>query len=332
MGGSTTPTQQIKSLPFGYTFTAGAIAGVTELLCLYPLDVVKTRIQLQGKVAIPGQESYTGMVDCFQKIIKTEGFGRLYRGLVPPLMLEAPKRAVKFAANDFWATTYKGLTGSDKLTQNLSLLTGMSAGATESIVVVPFELVKIRLQDRNSSYKGPLDVIMRTVKTHGIFGLYGGLESTFLAQRGELMFELFSLPLVMFDRVDCLLSWWNGGYFASIFKIRAMMPKADSKSREILNNFISGSIGGCLGTMVNTPFDVVKSRIQNTVVLPGEKPKYGWTYPAILTIAKEEGTGALYKGFIPKVLRLAPGGGVLLVVVEIVTGYFRKQLGPPYSV
>ncbi|KAI9616030.1 hypothetical protein H4Q26_011282 [Puccinia striiformis f. sp. tritici PST-130] len=295
MGGSTTPTQQIKSLPFGYTFTAGAIAGV------------KTRIQLQGKVAIPGQESYTGMVDCFQKIIKTEGFGRLYRGLVPPLMLEAPKRAVKFAANDFWATTYKGLTGSDKLTQNLSLLTGMSAGATESIVVVPFELVKIRLQDRNSSYKGPLDVIMRTVKTHGIFGLYGGLESTFWR-------------------------WWNGGYFASIFKIRAMMPKADSKSREILNNFISGSIGGCLGTMVNTPFDVVKSRIQNTVVLPGEKPKYGWTYPAILTIAKEEGTGALYKGFIPKVLRLAPGGGVLLVVVEIVTGYFRKQLGPPYSV
>ncbi|KAA1068890.1 hypothetical protein PGT21_004948 [Puccinia graminis f. sp. tritici] len=83
--------------------------------------------------------------------------------------------------------------------------------------------------------------------------------------------------------------------------------------------------------MVNTPFDVVKSRIQNTVVLPGEKPKYGWTYPAIVTIAKEEGLGALYKGFIPKVLRLAPGGGVLLVVVEVVTGYFRKQLGPPYS-
>ncbi|KAA1103923.1 hypothetical protein PGT21_004657 [Puccinia graminis f. sp. tritici] len=146
-----TPTP-LKSLPFGYTFTAGAIAGVTELLCLYPLDV---------------------------KIIKTEGFGRLYRGLVPPLMLEAPKRAVKFAANDFWATTYKRLTGSDKLTQNLSLLTGMSAGATESIVVVPFELVKIRLQDRNSSYKGPIDVVLKTVKSQGIFGLYGGLESTF---------------------------------------------------------------------------------------------------------------------------------------------------------
>uniref|UniRef100_A0A0S1MKM6 Uncharacterized protein n=1 Tax=Phakopsora pachyrhizi TaxID=170000 RepID=A0A0S1MKM6_PHAPC len=91
-----------KPLPFIYTFSAGAIAGVTELLCLYPLDVVKTRIQLQGKVEILGQENYTGMVDCFKKIIKAEGFGRLYRGLLPPLMLEAPKRAVKFAANDFW--------------------------------------------------------------------------------------------------------------------------------------------------------------------------------------------------------------------------------------
>ncbi|WAQ89397.1 hypothetical protein PtA15_11A84 [Puccinia triticina] len=263
------------------------------------------------------------MVDCFQKIIKTEGFGRLYRGLVPPLMLEAPKRAVKFAANDFWATTYKGLTGSDKLTQNLSLLTGMSAGATESIVVVPFELVKIRLQDRNSSYKGPLDVVMKTVKAQGIFGLYGGLESTFW--RHVFVFFLSSFRIL-------LDFWWNGGYFASIFKIRAMMPKADSKTREVVNNFISGSIGGCLGTMVNTPFDVVKSRIQNAVVLPGEKPKYGWTYPAIVTIAKEEGAAALYKGFIPKVLRLAPGGGVLLVVVEVVTGYFRKQLGSPYSI
>ncbi|CAH7685566.1 mitochondrial carrier domain-containing protein [Phakopsora pachyrhizi] len=297
-----------KPLPFIYTFSAGAIAGVTELLCLYPLDVVKTRIQLQGKVEILGQENYTGMVDCFKKIIKAEGFGRLYRGLLPPLMLEAPKRAVKFAANDFWGTTYKTLLGTDKVTQNLALMTGMSAGATESIVVVPFELVKIRLQDRNSTYKGPLDVVMRTIRAQGVLGLYGGLESTFWRH-----------------------VWWNGGYFASIFKIKAMMPKPNSKSREITNNFISGSIGGCIGTMLNTPFDVVKSRIQNSTVLPGQAPKYGWTYPAIALVAKEEGLSALYKGFLPKVLRLAPGGGVLLVVVEVVTGFFRIRLGPPYA-
>ena len=52
-------------------------------------------------------------------------------------------------------------------------------------------------------------------------------------------------------------------------------------------------------------------------------PKYNWTYPAIMTIAREEGVAALYKGFVPKVLRLAPGGGVLLLVVEFTLGVFR---------
>lgn len=52
--------------------------------------------------------------------------------------------------------------------------------------------------------------------------------------------------------------------------------------------------------------DVVKSRIQ--LLGTGE-----WTFPAVIRVAREEGVGALYKGFAPKVLRLAPGGGVLLL-------------------
>ena len=58
--------------------------------------------------------------------------------------------------------------------------------------------------------------------------------------------------------------------------------------------------------------------------MPGVKPKYNWTYPALVTIAREEGVAALYKGFVPKVLRLAPGGGVLLLVVEFTLGVFRQ--------
>ena len=44
----------------------------------------------------------------------------------------------------------------------------------------------------------------------------------------------------------------------------------------------------------------------------------------LLTIMREEGPAALYKGFAPKVLRLAPGGGILLLVVEFTLGVFRK--------
>lgn len=67
--------------------------------------------------------------------------------------MEAPKRATKFAANDEWGKVYRNLFGQAKMNQSLSILTGASAGATEAFVVVPFELVKIRLQgNTNTSF------------------------------------------------------------------------------------------------------------------------------------------------------------------------------------
>lgn len=71
----------------------------------------------------------------------------------------------------------------------------------------------------------------------------------------------------------------------------------------------------------------MKSRIQGAEKVAGVAPKYNWTYPALITIAREEGFAALYKGFVPKVLRLAPGGGVLLLVVEFTLGVFRQGMG-----
>jgi len=288
-----TGAKRVKPLPFIYTFTAGALAGCTELLTLYPLDVVKTRMQLEkGK----GQ---FGMIGMFKDIIAKEGFSRLYRGIVPPLMLEAPKRAVKFAANGYWGNLFTS-NGAIPMTQSVAIYTGCMAGATESIVVTPFELVKIRLQDKASTFKGPMDVIKQTIKKEGVLAMYSGMEATFWRH-----------------------FWWNGGYFGSIFQIRSLLPKAQSKSGELANNFISGAIGGAIGTALNTPFDVIKSRIQMQGT--GE-----WTYPALVKTAREEGFAALYKGFTPKVLRLAPGGGVLLLVVEALSSVFRKSLGPPY--
>ena len=48
------------------------------------------------------------------------------------------------AANDYWGKVFLKLTGEKKMNQQLAILTGSSAGATESFVVVPLELVKIK--------------------------------------------------------------------------------------------------------------------------------------------------------------------------------------------
>lgn len=143
-----------------------------------------------------------------------------------------------------------------------------------------------------SKYNGMLDCIGKIIRQEGVMAMYQGLESTIW--RHVL---------------------WNSGYFGCIFQIRALLPANPNKDKSVQmrNDLISGSIGGTVGTILNTPMDVVKSRIQNSPRVAGGVPKYNWAWPAVATVAREEGFGALYKGFLPKVLRLGPGGGILLV-------------------
>lgn len=190
------------------------------------------------------------------------------------------------------------------MNQSLSVLTGATAGATESFVVVPFELIKIRLQDKAQAgrYTGLIDCLVKTVKAEGPLALYNGLEST--VWRHVL---------------------WNAGYFGCIFQVRALIPAAKDKTGQVRNDLISGAVGGTVGTMLNTPADVVKSRIQNSPRVKGAIPKYNWALPSMGLIYKEEGFAALYKGFWPKVLRLGPGGGILLVVFTGMMDFFRDM-------
>jgi hypothetical protein len=70
-----------------------------------------------------------------------------------------------------------------------------------------------------------------------------------------------------------------------------------------LSHIYPGALAGTFGTILNTPADVVKSRIQNQ---PKDMPrKYNWTIPSLAIIAREEGPRALYKGFVPKVFYLS---------------------------
>ncbi|ORX56796.1 mitochondrial carrier [Hesseltinella vesiculosa] len=286
---------QEQPLPFHFQFLAGAIAGISEISIFYPLDVVKTRAQLSSGASV-------GIVETLKGIVSKEGFSTLYRGIAAPVFVEAPKRATKFAANEQYTIMYKKMFGLEKVTQPLAIATGVSAGITEAILIVPFELVKVRMQDpRNASkYTSTMNAVTTIMKKEGVLAIFNGLEATMWRH-----------------------AVWNGGYFGTIFKIKDMLLKAQTKNEQLANNFIAGTLGGTFGTILNNPLDVVKSRIQG---YSGEGPKkYNWAIPSLAIVAKEEGMGALYRGFTAKVLRLGPGGGVLLVVFESVSAFMRKN-------
>lgn len=62
---------------------------------VYPIDLVKTRMQNQRTGSFIGELMYRNSFDCFKKVVRHEGVFGLYRGLVPQLMGVAPEKAIK---------------------------------------------------------------------------------------------------------------------------------------------------------------------------------------------------------------------------------------------
>lgn len=293
MAANTNATVPRRGLTFGEQLFAGGVAGVTEIVCAFPLDVVKTRQQITSA-------SSSSLLKSLSTMIRTEGLG-MYRGIAAPILIEAPKRAIKFTANAQYGPMWQNVLGVSRATQLSSALAGVSAGVTEAVVIVPFELIKIRMQ--NPAYKGlytsTMNCLQRVVSEEGVAALTVGMEATLWRHAA-----------------------WNGMYFGSIHAIKARLPAAKSKPARLWWDFVAGTVAGTLGTMLNTPFDVVKSRRQNA--RPGEM-KYNWTFPALATIAREEGGKALYKGFVAKVARLGPGGGILLLVYNVISDFLTSM-------
>ena len=89
----------VQLLESAYRFTLGSIAGATGATAVYPVDLVKTRMQNQRTGSYIGELMYRNSFDCFKKVIRHEGVFGLYRGLIPQLMGVAPEKAIKLTVS-----------------------------------------------------------------------------------------------------------------------------------------------------------------------------------------------------------------------------------------
>ncbi|XP_040917455.1 mitochondrial 2-oxodicarboxylate carrier [Toxotes jaculatrix] len=280
---------------------AGGSAGLVEICLMHPLDVVKTRFQIQRGTSDP--TSYKSLGDCFRTIFRNEGIFGFYKGILPPILAETPKRAVKF----FTFEQYKKLLNLTPLSPGLVLcVAGLGSGLTEAVVVNPFEVVKVSLQANRDSFKeqpSSFAQARRIIKSDG-FGLKGlnkGLTST-LGRHGV----------------------FNMIYFGFYFNVKDAIPVNPDPTLEFLRKFTIGLVSGTISSCVNIPFDVAKSRIQGPQPVPGEI-KYRTCFQTMALVYREEGYLALYKGLVPKIMRLGPGGAVMLLVYEYVSGWLQRN-------
>lgn len=83
-----------------YNFVLGGIAGGIGAFAVYPIDLVKTRLQNQRSTVV-GEILYRSPWDCVKKVYGNEGGIRgFYRGVMPQLVGVAPEKAIKLTVND----------------------------------------------------------------------------------------------------------------------------------------------------------------------------------------------------------------------------------------
>ncbi|PIO32883.1 hypothetical protein AB205_0079460, partial [Aquarana catesbeiana] len=69
----------LQAAESAYRFMLGSIAGAVGATAVYPIDLVKTRMQNQ-RSSFVGELVYKNSFDCFKKVLRYEGFFGLYRG------------------------------------------------------------------------------------------------------------------------------------------------------------------------------------------------------------------------------------------------------------
>ncbi|CAB0041963.1 unnamed protein product [Trichogramma brassicae] len=298
---STMPSKRSWAKEAVIQIGSGGSAGFVEVCIMHPMDLVKTRFQIQVKTNKSDPTYYTGIWDCLKKMYRNEGFFAYWKGIVPPILVETPKRAVKFFTFEQYKQFF--LFGSTTPTPVTFMCAGLSAGFTEGLLVNPFEVIKVQLQsDRKHIKNTPstMAVTKEIIRKHG-FGLNGlnkGLTATLM--RNGL---------------------FNGFYFGFYHSTKAYIPQSQDFMTDFLTKAGLGFCSGSLASCLNIPFDVAKSRIQGP-----EGHKYKGTLKTIQIVYATEGFRALYKGLLPKVIRLGPGGAIMLVVYDYMHEYLVSVL------
>ncbi|KAL7136204.1 hypothetical protein ABFS83_10G013700 [Erythranthe nasuta] len=294
-----------KSIPPYMKALSGSLGGVVEACCLQPIDVIKTRLQLDRT------GSYKGIIHCGSTIAKTEGVRAMWKGLTPFATHLTLKYALRMGSNAVLQSGFKDLeTG--KISHHGRMLSGFGAGVLEALVIVtPFEVVKIRLQQQKGlshellKYKGPIHCARTIVREEGLLGLWAGASPTVM-RNGTNQAAMFTAK----NAFDGVL--WN-------------KHEGDGKALLPWQSMISGFLAGTVGPVCTGPFDVVKTRLMAQSRSSSGEMKYKGMFHAIKTIHTEEGIRALWRGLLPRLMRIPPGQAIMWTVADQITGFYERK-------
>ncbi|XP_972193.1 solute carrier family 25 member 35 isoform X2 [Tribolium castaneum] len=297
-------------------FIIAGVAAVGAGFFTNPLEVLKTRMQLQGELHAKGQYTvhYRNIIHASYTIAKHEGFLSLQKGLSPALW-------VQFILNGVRLGIYQSLEDRGLILNSeggtvfyKSVLAGGVGGVAGQIACSPVFLVKTHLQTQGSEniavgfqhkHRGMVEGLRIIFEEQGIKGLFRGAGA--------------SIPRAFVGSTSQLTSFKYSKEFLNQYDYFSDKP--------LLTSFCGSMVGGVAISVMMTPFDLIMTRLYNQPVDPqGKGLLYANYFDCVIKIFKTEGVSAFYKGVGPMYLRLGPHTVLCLVFWDELKRLYDKFL------
>ncbi|KAJ3291601.1 hypothetical protein HDU79_002215 [Rhizoclosmatium sp. JEL0117] len=235
--GPFTPLYFVKSA------LAGAICcGITHG-ALTPVDVVKTRIQLEPTVY------NKGMISGFRQIIAAEGAGALLTGLGPTALGYFVQGWFKFGGVEFFKVQSVNFLGEESAYKNrVAIYLGAAAGAEfiADVFLTPLEATRIRLVSDPKFASGLADAFPKIIKQDGfIRGFYSGF--------GPILFKQIPYTMAKFSV--------QGSAAEQMYAAIGKKPNELSRNANLGVSLGSGVIAGVAAAVVSHPADTLLSMV-----------------------------------------------------------------------
>ncbi|RXI09619.1 hypothetical protein DVH24_025090 [Malus domestica] len=294
-----------------------------------------TRAGIQGTVSIcpPDCFQYKGTLDVFYKIIRQEGFSRLWRGTNAGLALAVPTVGIYLPCYDVFRNQLEEFTARNapSTTAYVPLVAGSLARSLACATCYPIELARTRMQ----AFK----VIQNGGKPPGVlktlFGVISHVKTTSnvaALASGIVLLNLMILivsPLtvqgyrVLWTGMGAQLARdvpFSGICWATLEPLRRKLLGLVGDEASALNilgaNFSAAFVAGSLAAAATCPLDVAKTRrqIENDPIRAMKMT----TRQTLLEIWRGGGLKGLFTGVGPRVARAGPSVGIVVSFYEVV--------------
>lgn len=309
-----------KLSKFG-SFTAGGIAACMAVTATNPIELVKTRMQLQGELSASTTRVYRNPAQGIAVIFRNEGIRGLQKGLgaayIYQVALNGSRLGFYEPIRAFLNKTFFPDREPHKV-QNLpiNVVSGASSGIIGAVAGSPLYLIKTRMQSytgtvassalqigEQTHYTGVWNGLSTIVRNEGFKGLFRGIDGAILRTGAGSSVQL---PIYNIAK----------GFLTN----HSIMEDGPGL------HLVASTISGFGVAVVMNPWDVILTRLYNE-----KGGKYKGPIDCLVRSVRIEGVSALYKGFVAQVFRIGPHTILCLTFMEqtmkLVYAFERKVLG-----